>query len=50
VICHHDETTKKRPKNSLQLTERQQKEREARSGAKGGENQVFSRHISQGKS
>ena len=41
VLCHHDETTKKRPKNSLQLTDLEQKEREARSGAKGTKSGYF---------
>ena len=42
-VCHHDETTKKRSKNSLQLTERDNKKER---GAKGAENQVFPSHIS----
>ena len=36
-VCHHDETTKNRSKNSLQLTERQQKRKRGKFRAKRGE-------------
>ena len=36
-VCHHDETTKKRSKNSLQLTERQQKRKRGKFRGKRGE-------------
>ena len=46
VLCHHDETTKKRPKNSLQLTDLEQKRKRGNIRGKRGENQVFPSHIS----